>query len=222
MKHCLCILGWHFCEDFYTSLASVPGDKHIICHRPREFVARLAWLRTECRTYLCENRGLDWGGYHQFNAMGFWESHDFVVYCHDDLVIKDARFADAVAERFANPSVMVVGNGNNGSDTEFRLGKYNARLGIDDSDDFMVRTVRGSFLAVRSEVFRRIGNFPVHWKTERKIEKGNRSLRRFGYHVTKQFGREAITYLGPTSWLDTTFLIELRRGELVNHSAAVR
>jgi hypothetical protein len=148
--------------------------------------------------------------------MGFWESYDFVIYCHDDLVVKDPPFADAVADRLADPRVMVVGNGCNGSDTEFRLGKYNARLGIADSDDFVVRTVRGSFLAVRREVFRRIGNFPVHWKTERKIEKGNRSLRRFGYHVTKEFGRDAITYLEPNSWLDTRFLIELRRGELAN------
>jgi len=138
--------------------------------------------------------------------------YDFVIYCHDDLIIKDLGFVSALRKKFEDPKVKVVGNGRNGSDWEFRFEKYKDRLAFEENDDFIVRTVRGSFFAARAEIFKTIGNFPVHWRVK-KMSHGNTSLRSFGYVITKNFGREAITYLAD-SHLETKYLVEMRRGEV--------
>lgn len=214
MNYCFCILGWHFFEDFYEKLLSIPGDKYILCHRDEAYFINARHFYGKIKPYLiyCENKGLEWGGYHQFNAMRLHEGYDFVIYCHDDLVIKDAGFVPAIMERFRTPQLKVLGNGRNGTDTEFRFEKYKECLFFPDVDDFVVRTVRGSFLAVKTEIFAAIGNFPVYWKAK-KMTHGNISLRNFGYLVTKHYGRESIDYLDAESHLETRYLIELRRGE---------
>ena len=136
-----------------------------------------------------------------------------MIYCHDDIEIKDPSFPAAIVEKLRDERLMVVGNGNNGVDTEFAFGKYRHVMRGHEDDDFLVRTVRGSFFAARTAIFGRIGNFPVKWNaSEQKMKKGNISLRNFGYIVTKTYGREAIDYLEPESWLDTRYLVELRRG----------
>ncbi len=214
MTHCFCILGWHFYDDFYESIYKVEGKKYIISHREQEFLAPLPlYAKIQRDVFRCENSGLEWGGYHQFNAMKLYEPYDFVIYCHDDLVIKDLGFVNAIRKKFEDPKVKVVGNGRNGSDWEFRFEKYKDRLPFAEADDFMVRTVRGSFFAARSEIFKSVGNFPAHWRVK-KMSHGNVSLRSFGYVVTKNFGREAIAYL-EDSHLETKYLVEMRRGEVV-------
>ncbi|MCH8850525.1 MAG: hypothetical protein IIC89_06845 [Chloroflexi bacterium] len=220
MSYCFCVLGWHYFERFYERLYEIPGDKFVIGHREPEPVAgeRVAGLiANDLRLH--PNRGLDFGGYHQFNEVVDLNAYDFVIYCHDDLVIKDAGFVDAISERFrGDPALMVIGNGYNGADSEFRFGKYKKRMFWDEDDDFLVRTVRGSFFAARPEVFAKIGNFPVEWKADaERMRKGNVSLRNFAYRVTKAFGIESIAYLDETRWLETRYIIELRRG--VRHPA---
>jgi hypothetical protein len=219
-----CILGWHYFERFYEQIYAIPGDKYVISHRPGAYlsgrtVGRL--IANDLR--VCRNEGLDWGGYHQFNELVNIERYDAIIYCHDDLDIKDSGVVAAVGARLREPGVMVVGNGNNGADTEFLAGKYRRSLFWNDvPDDMVVRTVRGSFFAVRPEVFRRIGNFPVYWPaSERNLKKGNISLRNFGYIVTKTFGARSITYLEPESWLETRYIIEMRRGQTVPKRVAV-
>jgi len=129
------------------------------------------------------------------------------------VIIKDMTFPQAVCEKLGDGAVKVVGNGNNGADSEFRYGKYRHVMRWEDDDDFVVRTVRGSFFAARTEIFDRIGKFPVHWEaSERNLKKGNISLRNFGYIVSKTYGVDAITYLEPESWLETRYLVEMRRG----------
>ncbi len=215
MTHCFCVLGWHFQAEFYEQLWPLPGDKYIISHRAPEFFDARdpLFIRLQPRLYFCANQGLEWGGYHQFNAMGRYLDYDFVVYMHDDVIIKDASLVSAVREKFQNePGVQVIGNGRNGSDWEFRFGKYRERMPYDEADDFIVRTVRGSFFAARSTIFEKLGNFPVHWRAK-KMTHGNLSLRNFGYLVSKHFGRESIAYLEAESWLETKYLVELQRGE---------
>ena len=201
-------------DAFYERLYDIPIDKYIISHRDEGYLAG-----RELRTLIADdvhaapNVGLDWGGYHQFNELTDLSRYDAVIYCHDDIVIKDTAFPGAVAERLRDGRVKVVGNGNNGIDTEFKYGKYRHVMQSADDDDFVVRTVRGSFFAARTDVFHRIGNFPVEWgASEKKMKKGNVSLRNFGYAVTKAFGIDSIGYLEPESWLETRYLIELRRG----------
>jgi len=214
MKYCFCILGWHFYDDFYEKIYQIAGDKYIICHRERNYFSARNTLveKLEDDLRFCENRGLEWGGYHQFNEMNWHSNYDFVIYCHDDLVIKDFAFVDTLQEKFGDAKLKVIGNGKNGRDWEFRFEKYKDRMFFSDADDFVVRTVRGSFFAARPEIFSVIGNFPVYWRAK-KMTHGNISLRNFGYLVTKHFGAESISYLEPESRLETKYLIELRRGE---------
>jgi hypothetical protein len=224
MRFCFCVLGWHYPDEFYERLYDIPGDKFIISHRDEMFLAGRPLhrkLRNDLR--VMPNVGLDWGGYHQFNELVDLARYDVVIYSHDDLLIKDTAFPQAIAAKLRDGSVKVVGNGCNGADSEFRYGKYRHVMRWDDDDDFVVRTVRGSFFAARTEIFERIGNFPVHWAaSERNLKKGNISLRNFGYIVTKTYGVEAISYLEPESWLETRYLIELRRGVPVSgHARAI-
>lgn len=214
MTHCFCLLGWHFFDDFYESLYRVEGKKYIICHREREQVERLPlWPKIQQDIFFAPNRGLEWGGYHQFVEMKLHEPYDFVVFLHDDVVIKDENFVAAVRAKFSDPGVKVVGNGRNGRYWEFRFAQYKERMFFEEADDFIVRTVRGSFFAARSEIFRTIGNFPVLWRAK-KMTNGNVSLRNFGYVITKNFGRESIAYLAD-SHLETPYLAEMRRGQAV-------
>ncbi len=214
MDYCFCVLGWHFYEEFYEQLYRIPGKKRVICHREREYFAERPRLfeMLQADLHFCANRGLEWGGYHQFIEMKLHEPYEFVIFCHDDIVIKDAGFVAALAEKFRDPKIKVIGNGRNGADWEFRFGKYKDRMAFEDNDDFIVRTVRGSFFAARSDIFAVLGNFPVHWPAK-TMKKGNLSLRNFGYAVTKKFGAESITYLEPERWLVTRYLIEMQRGE---------
>jgi hypothetical protein len=214
LRLCFCVLGWHYPDDFYARLYEIPLNKYIISHRDESYLAGRA-LHELVRSdlHVMPNVGLDWGGYHQFNELVDLSRYDAVIYCHDDIEIKDTGFPAAIVEKLRDDRVKVVGNGNNGVDTEFAFGKYRHVMRGDEDDDFVVRTVRGSFFAARTEVFGRVGNFPVEWAaSEEKMKRGNISLRNFGYLVTKAFDREAIDYLEPESWLDTRYLMEMRRG----------
>jgi hypothetical protein len=215
LRMCFCVLGWHYPDDFYERLYQIPLDTFVISHRDAGYLAGRPLLeRIRSDLHIMPNEGLDWGGYEQFNELIDLSRYDVVIYCHDDIEIKSTAFPAAVVEKLRDPRVMVVGNGNNGADSEFRYGKYRHVMRWRDDDEFLVRTVRGSFFAARTEMFDRIGGFPVEWAaSEKKMKKGNVSLRNFGYIVTKTYGREAIDYLEPESWLETRYLIEMRRGE---------
>ena len=56
--------------------------------------------------------------------------------------------------------------------------------------NFLVRTVRGSFFAAKTEIFSRIENFPVRWNTAKNLKRANVSLRNFGYLITKHFAKD--------------------------------
>jgi hypothetical protein len=220
-RFCFCVLGWHYPDEFYERLYQVPGDKYVISHRGAGFLdGRTLREKIASDLRVVPNVGLDWGGYHQFNELVDLTRYDVVIYCHDDVVIKDGSFAAAACERLRDGALKVIGNGNNGTDSEFKFGKYRHVMRWEDDDDFVVRTVRGSFFAARTEIFSRIGNFPVHREaSERNLKKGNISLRNFGYIVSKTYGVDAIGYLEPESWLETRYLIELRRGVPVADAA---
>ena len=216
MRYCFCIVGWHFFEEFYENVYKIKCDKYIISHRDRDFLtnerAKL-FEKIKNDVYFCPNRGLDWGGYHQFNAMNFHQQYDVVIYCHDDLVIKDLSFVEAIAEKFQEVKIKVIGNGNNGPDTEFRYAKHKAGMLVKDDDDFVIRSVRGSFFAARTGIFSKLGNFPAPWHADNgDLESGNIALRNFAHLVTKNFGIESIAYLDADNRLETRYLLEMRRG----------
>ncbi|MFQ5628868.1 MAG: hypothetical protein ACE5I1_08915 [bacterium] len=215
MKHCFCILGWYFYKEFYDKLYAIEGDKYIISHRDEVYIESLNGINERIRSdiFFGENIGLEWGGYYQFIEMGHYEKYDFVIFMHDDLVIKDVGFVEVLKKRFAaEPALKVIGNGKNGKDWQFRFGKYKDRMFFQDDDDFPVRTVRGSFFAARTDIFPAIGNFPVKWKTKTP-KKGNVSLRNFGYIISKNFGIDSISYLDENCWLNTQYICEMVRGE---------
>ena len=222
MRYCFCVLGWHFYPDFYRDLYRIEGDKYIISHRDLSFLAAERGDLIDLigrDTYILPNRGLDLGGYYQFNELFEPRKYDFVIYCHDDLVIRDPGFVQVIIKRFRDSRLKVIGNGNNGVDSEFKYGKYRDRMFWPDTDDFVIRTVRTSFCAVRPDIFDELGNFPVYWKASaKKIRKGNISLRNFAYIVTKTFGIDSITYLEKDDWLKTRYLEEMVRGARVELS----
>jgi len=216
MNYCFCVLGWYFYEDFFESLFKLPGDKYVVSHRSQEWLDANPLppgVREHLRVY--ENVGLDWGLYHQFKESTDLTSYDFVIYIQDDVIIKDPSFIARCAELLSQPGIKVVGNGKNGTDWQFRFEKYRDRMFWQEPDDYIVRTVRGSFFAARTDIFETIGNFPVYWKVTGgpKQNKANISLRNFGYLITKHFGAEAITYLDWDHYLDTPYLSELVRGQ---------
>jgi glycosyltransferase involved in cell wall biosynthesis len=215
-RYCFCIVGWHFFEDFYESVYKIKGDKYIISHRDRDFLLQEKaelFEKVKNDVYFCPNRGLDWGGYHQFNEMNLHYNYDFVIYCHDDLAIKNPGFVEALKEKFQETGIKVIGNGNNGPDTEFCYAKYKDGMLFKDDDDFVIRSVRGSFFAARTEIFSKIGNFPAPWQADNEnLETGNIALRNFAYLVTKNFGIESIAYLDAENRLETRYLLEMRRG----------
>ncbi len=224
LRLCFCVLGWHYLDEFYDRLYEIPIERHIISHRDASFLTgRPLRAKIAPDVHITPNVGLDWGGYYQFNELVDLSRYDAVIYCHDDLMIKDATFPEAVLEKLRDGAIKVVGNGNNGVDSEFRYGKYRHVMRWPDDDDFVVRTVRGSFFAARTEIFARTGNFPVHWKaSDRSMKKGNVSLRNFGYIISKTYGVDAISYLEPESWLETRYLVEMRRGvPVAEHGRAV-
>lgn len=217
MRYCFCVLGWYFYEDFFAQLYSMPGDKYVVSHRAQAWLDA-ATLPPGVRDDLIvfPNVGLDWGLYYQFKNRVDVTQYDFIVYIHDDVVIKDTSFPARLEAIFAaDEGIKVIGNGKNGNDWEFRYGKYCKRMLWPDADDFIVRTVRGSFFAARTDIFGAIGgNFPVWWRVTPgpKQNKANNSLRNFGYIVSKVYGRDAITYLDWDNYLDTPYLSELVRG----------
>ena len=220
MEHCFCVLGWYFYPEFYKKLYEIDGDKFIISHRDTVFLQDLGNLfdrdlfeKVNQDIYFGDNRGLEWGGYHQFIEMNTYRNYEFIIFTHDDIVLKDPGFVEIFARRFADDrNLQVIGNGKNGKDWEFRFEKYKDRMFYQDADDFIVRTVRGSFFAARTSIFEKIENFPVKWKTKTP-KKGNISLRNFGYLITKNFGRESISYLNDHAWLETEYVSEMVRGK---------
>mgnify|MGYP005725390171 CR=1 FL=1 len=214
MQHCFCVLGWYFYPDFYNQLYQIPGEKYIVSHRDQAFVEAQNGVFDMVKKDVIygENKGLEWGGYHRFVDSGNHEKYDFVIFTHDDIVLKSPVFVEKFREMFqTDPKLKVIGNGKNGKDWEFKFGKYKDRMFFKDDDDFVVRTVRGSFFAARTDIFPVIGNFPVRWKTQTP-KKGNISLRNFGYVISKNFGTESIAYLDDARWLDTEFVSEMVRG----------
>jgi hypothetical protein len=224
VRCCVCVAGWHYRPDLYDALLQLRVDKVVINHRPPGFLKNIeAYDSIKDYVYTFPNRGLDFGAYHQFNESFDRRRYDFVVYCHDDIILKSASFAEVLEERFSDPGVAVVGNGYNGKDAEFAYKKYRRRMLWEDADDAIVRTVRGSFFAARTSVFDRIGNFPVDWRASSvNMRRGNNSLRNFAHLVCKALGRESIQHLDSERWLDTQYLTELRRGERVGSVEAQR
>ncbi len=216
MRYCFCVLGWYFYPDFFEQLNRMPGDKYVVSHRePDYFKSSAIPAGVQERLRLFPNVGLDWGLYSQFKEGTDLSGYDFVIYVHDDVVLKDLNFPERIIELFADQKIKVVGNGKNGTDWQFPYAKYRKRMVGEEEDDFVVRTVRGSFFAARTDIFATIGNFPVYWKAQAglKQNKGNVSLRNFGYLITKHFGAESITYLDWDHYLDTPYLSELVRGQ---------
>jgi hypothetical protein len=216
MRYCFCVAGWYFDREFFEALYAIEGDKYVASHRDPAYFDTVdlpPGVREDLMVF--PNHGLDWGLYYQFIEAVDVSPYDFVIFIHDDVVIKDPTFPQALAEKFADPRIKVIGNGRNGTDAEFRFEKYKDRMFWQEEDGFLVRTVRGSFFAARSDIFPVIGNFPVFWKVKPgpKQNKANISLRNFGYIVTKHFRLESITYLDEVNYLDTRYISELVRGE---------
>jgi len=84
----ICVVGWYFDDDFYSSLwrvnsphayKNVTYPVFVIAHRDDEFLHNcdLPYL-------LQENIGLEWGAYNQY-LMKIWDGNESVLFMHDDI-----------------------------------------------------------------------------------------------------------------------------------------
>ncbi|MEN8183809.1 MAG: hypothetical protein ABFS46_14875, partial [Myxococcota bacterium] len=186
-RYCLCVVGWHFFEGFYDQIRQLSCDQYIVSHRDHGFLSQQRLFEAIHKDVLfLPNRGRDWGAYHQFNEAIGVRDYDFVIYCHDDLIIKDLSFFETVARMFQNPDIKVVSIRGKRK-TDFRFGRYRERMAFDDDDGFVVRTIAGSVFAASTDVFSTIGDLPDCWAAKTRKE-GRASSRSFSYLVTKEFG----------------------------------
>lgn len=100
----ICVCGWYFDDEFYSSLWRVnhTSNGHIkypvfvIAHRDDDLLANcdLPYL-------IEENSGLEWGAYSQYLSK-IWDGHDSVLFMHDDL-----KLLPLVIDNEAKPGELV-------------------------------------------------------------------------------------------------------------------
>jgi hypothetical protein len=213
---CFCVTGWHFHENVYTGLVSIPDTTlFVISHKqPQEVPTFVKDLVLPSHLLFYPNRGYDWGCYQQFIESQKWLDFDVVVFLHDDLIIKSLEFLPLVIDKLAKGKV--VGNGRNGTKTNWpqtHIFSYAHAIWKPPSWDFTHETVRGSFFAIRSQSLQKIGSFEVLWDHHGwfGVGAGNWSLRATCGKMQHVLGADAFQFL-TDDYLVSPYIEELERG----------
>jgi hypothetical protein len=82
----ICIAGWYFCKEFLEFFTN-DKDVYIVAHRPG------VSLNIPC--IVIENLGLEFNCYDYF-VKNVWDKKSDVLFCHDDIKIKDITFIDDI------------------------------------------------------------------------------------------------------------------------------
>jgi hypothetical protein len=223
-KTAFCITGWHFPEDFFRQVGTIPGvDLYVVSHKKRKDLPRFVIeLVGEDRVLVRPNLGYDWGCYQQFLASGLWRDYQAVFFMHDDIEIHDTGFVEAtlkLLEKYA-----VVGNGvGEGSVSYTGVNKHPYAYAHShwkpDSFTFAHYTVRGSYFATTRDVLEAIGKFEVHWDLFRlKIAFGNWSTKASCGKMEALYGAECFGFLSKT-FGSSQYITEFYRGNAQNTEA---
>jgi hypothetical protein len=212
---CLCIVGWHFPPEFYRTLGNIRDvDVFVVSHKSA--AATPAWLRTmfpASQILIEPNYGYDWGAYQQFIDKPFYRNYEYVVFMHDDIVIKDPSFIQASIQKLSD-GFSVVGNGkepvilswSNNSEA------YAHSAWQPPDASFSHGSVRGSFFATTTAVLDKLGQFEVYWDRWLLNDNfANWSLISSCGKLQHLLGDRCFGYLSDTQ-LDSPYMLEFVRG----------
>ncbi len=220
MNACMCVVGWHYCQEFFDKLPHLPAlDVFIVSHRPPEEIPESAYRCVASERILIEpNLGYDWGAYQQFIDRGLYANYEFVFFAHDDISILDPSVFEVctsiIAERNGN---CVVGNGRVSTKRDWPLTHiqcYAHSLWKPPSWEFYHDIVRGSFLATSSQALNRIGHFEIYWDRRGYlgVGAGNWSLRATCGRIQSVLGDDAFAFLSET-YRSSPYVREMERGQ---------
>lgn len=77
----ICIIGWHYLEDFYQKIKPIKDDVFIVAHREND-------LLKDFNHKVIDNVGLDFGAYDWY-IKNVWDGKSNVLFLHDDIYIKN-------------------------------------------------------------------------------------------------------------------------------------
>ncbi|MFN2112694.1 MAG: hypothetical protein ACK2TT_06220 [Anaerolineales bacterium] len=217
-KRAFCIIGWHFQEEFFREVLSIPdADFYVLSHKARKAIPPYIIQELgEPQVLIRPNIGYDWGCYQQFLESGLWKGYEYLYFMHDDIEILDIDFPRVCEDLLRNHAVIGNGGGNGpASTTQVSRHPYAYAHSSwqPDSYEFQHKTVRGSFFATTAAVLERIGGFEVYWDPWRvNIDFGNWSTKASCGKLQAAFGQDCFGYLSPT-FGRSAYLIELYRGD---------
>jgi hypothetical protein len=212
---CLCIKGWHFPPEFYRTIKQIPDvDVFVVSHKPAAMTP--TWLRTmlpASQILIEPDCGYDWGAYQQFIDKQFYRDYEYVIFMHDDIVIKDPSFIQASIQKLCDGH-SVVGNGKEPgilSWTEISEAYAHSTWQPPDAS-FSHGSVRGSFFATTTAVLDKLGQFEVYWdRWLLNDDFANWSLISSCGKLQHLLGDRCFGYLSDTQ-LDSPYMLEFVRG----------
>jgi hypothetical protein len=217
---CICVLGWHFQEQLFQSLATIVDiDIYVLSHQPETKIP--PWLHQFVpseRVILGKNIGYDWGGYQQFGAIGIVRDYPYTFFLHDDILVRNPRvFSEAIMIIEEKGSNCVIGNGRQSHKRDWprtHLHSYAHSSWKPPSREFCHDTLRGSFWGTSCQVLDQILPLEVFWDRRKwqGIGAGNWSLRATCGKIQHMLGDDAFHFLSET-YLSSEFIQELERGQ---------
>jgi len=220
------VAGWHYSKEFYDHICKIPqAQVFVISHRPLRQVPSWLFDYVDPRRVFFEiNVGYDWGCYQQFLTKGIWQQFDYVVFTHDDVLVKDVGFMDKCIE-LCEQGHSVVGNGrvaprSNYPNTHAQC--YAHSSWKPPSRQFEHDVVRGSFFVATQEAVNRLGRFEVFWDPLRLTSGfGNWSARATCGKWEYLCGEKCFGFLSDR-YCESDYLVELVRGGAGEDARAVR
>ena len=216
-KHAvICVTGWYFHEDFYAQVSKVPGaEVFVVSHKARRLVPNYLFNYVPpTHVFFKANLGYDWGCYQQFVQKRVWREFEYVVFMHDDLVIKNADFLTPCITLL--DTYKVVGNGRQMAE---RLDYPNTHAEAyahsswkPPSRQFRHDVVRGSFFATTRKSLEQLEKFEVFWDPFHLTSRfGNWSTRATCGKWEYLCGEKCFGFLSE-KYCESDYLLELVRG----------
>lgn len=220
MKICVCVLGWHFQEQFFNSLATIPDIVvFVVSHQPKTKIP--PWLGQFVpaeRVLFQKNIGYDWGGYQQFLTTETFTGYPFSFFLHDDIIIREPSvFSEAIKLVESKDGKCVIGNGRQSQKRDWprtHLHSYAHSSWKPPSREYCHDTLRGSFWGTSRQVLEQILPLEVFWDRRKcqGIGAGNWSLRATCGKIQHRLGDHAFQFFSET-YLSSEFIQELERGQ---------
>ena len=214
----ICVAGWHYNEDFYAKVSGIPqSEVFVVSHKARELVPSFLFNYVD-RTHVFfeRNLGYDWGCYQQFISKKIWREFEYVLFMHDDIIIKDRNFLAKCIELLEEYTV--VGNGKHESRRfdvpNTHSESYAHSSWKPPSRRFKHSGVRGSFFATTREALERLGKIEVFWDPFHITSRfGNWSTRATTGKWEQLYGEKCFGFLSQT-YCESNYMVELVRGGL--------